>query len=371
MSKYLVVVLSFALALGSLAVGCSQGTAAPTQPPAAPTAAAAAPTKAAEPSKGASPATPTRAAEPTKAAEAPAKKVDFPAAGKSISIIVPFAAGGSTDSATRILAPLLEKELGVPVQVVNKPGATTQVALTELVNSKPDGYTLLMFAIPSSLITYLDPERKAPYTRKDFQPVATAFVDGLGVVVKADSRFQSARDVVDAARANPGGIKVSTAGLMGVNHLGALAWQEAAGVKFAFVHFNSGAEALTAALGGHVDVATATLGNVRSHFKSGTVRVLGIADSQESDLLPGAKTLESQGYKVYASAGYIVTAPAGTPGEITSIIDAAVKKVVALDEYRKRINDIGMEPRYMDAQKAAEYWTDREAWTRNLMPLAR
>jgi tripartite-type tricarboxylate transporter receptor subunit TctC len=349
-----------------LAVGCSQ--AAPT----APTAALAAPTKtAAEPTKAAAPAAaPTAApAQPTAAPAAP--KVNYPEKGKAITLLVPFAAGGSTDLATRVLAPMLEKDLGVPVQVVNKAGATNQVAAQDLVISKPDGYTFLMFAIPTTLITYLDPERQATYGRKDFLPVATAFADGLGIVVKADSPFKTLKDVVDAAKAKPGEVTVSTAGLKGLNHLGALAFEQVAGVKFTYVHFNSGTEAITAALGDHVQVATATLGNVRSQVKSGAVRVLGIMDSQPNDLLPGAPTLDSQGYKVYAAAGYIVTAQKDTPKEIASIMDAAVKKATTSDEFKQKISEIGMSPKYMNAEQAAAYWTEQENWTKPLLALAK
>lgn len=360
--------LAAAIVFGVLLVaGCSQAA-----PAAAPTQAPATPVKAAEPTKAAAaaPTSAPAAAAPT-SAPAAAKTVDYPAKGKAITLLVPFAAGGSTDLATRVMAPLLQNELGVPVEVVDKPGATTQVAAQELVTSKPDGYTYLMFALPTTLITYLDPTRQSTYSRKDFEPVATAFADGLAIVVKADSPFKTVKDVVDAAKANPGKVTVSTAGLKGINHLGMLAFSQVAGVTFSYVHFNSGTEAITAALGDHVQVATATLGNVRSQVKNGTVRVLGIFESQPNDLLPGAPTLESQGYKVYASAAYIVTAPKDTPKEIVSIMDAAVKKAVTSDEFKKKISEIGMSPKYMSADQAAAYWTEQEAWTKPLLALAK
>ncbi len=366
--KHSVIALAAAFVfVGLLMVGCGQAA-----PSAAPTQAPSSPQKAAEPTKAAA-AAPTGAAP---AAAAPtsapaAKAVDYPAKGKTITLLVPFAAGGSTDLATRVLAPLLQKELSVPVEVVDRPGATTQVAAQELISSKPDGYTYLMFAIPTTLVTYLDPERKAAYTRNDFQPVATAFADGLAIVVKADSPFKTVKDVVDAAKANPGKVTVSTAGLKGINHLGMLALSQLAGVTFSYVHFNSGTEAITAALGDHVQVATATLGNVRSQVKNGTVRVLGIFDSQPNDLLPGAPTLESQGYKVYASAAYIVTAPKDTPKPIVSIMESAVKNAVASNEFKQKINEIGMSPKYMSAGQAATYWAEQETWTKPLLALAK
>ena len=339
----------------------------------------AAPTKAPEPTKAAAPAAAptTAAAAPTKApaaqpttAPAPAAKVNFPA-GKPISIVVPFAAGGSTDSATRLLAPLMEKELGAPVAVVNKPGASTQVGAAEIANAKPDGYNLLMFAIPTTLITYLDADRKSGYDRKSFQPIATAFSDGLGIAVAKDSPIKSAKDLADMAKAKPGEVKIGTAGLLGLNHLGMVAWEKQAGLKFAYVHFNSGLEAITAALGGHLDAATGTLGNVQPQFKNGSIRVLGIFDKQQSDLVPGAPTLDSQGYPVYASASYILAAPVGTPMEIVSVLNEAVKKAVTNPEYKTKVNGIGMSPLYMDTAQAANHWEQKEAETKPLLDAAK
>ena len=352
----IVVVLTASLALA----GCTQAVPSTTYtkaPSAAPAATA--------------PAAPAKPVEPTKAPETASKKDDFPQKGKAITIIVPFGAGGANDSATRLLAPMMEKYLEVPVQVVNKAGASTQVAATELVGSKPDGYTLMMFAIPTTLITYLDPERKATYTRKDFTPVAGVFSDRLGIFVKDDSPFKTVKDVVDAAKANPEKIKVGTAGIMSVNHLGAVAWAQEAGIKFAYVHFNSGTEAITAALGGHLDVATATLGNVGPYVKAGTIRGLGVMDSQESPLLPGVKTFDAQGYKINAPAYYFLTAPAGTPKNVIDVISTAVKKAVSSDEYKKRLAEVGGEAKYMDPVEITTFWAERESWTKPLMEEAK
>lgn len=245
------------------------------------------------------------------------------------------------------------------------------MAAAELAKSKPDGCTTMMFAIPTSLITYLDPERKTAYTRKDFAPVAGVFADRLGIVVKSDSPLKMVKDVVDAAKANPEKIKVGTAGILSVNHLGAVAWEQMAGVKFAYVHFNSGTEAITAAVGGHLDVATATLGNVGPHVKAGTIRVLGVMDEQESPLLPGVKTFESQGYKVSAPAFYFLTVPNGTPKEVVDVLSAAAQKAVGSQDHKKNLAEVGGEARYMAPADIATFWAERESWTEPLMEKAK
>jgi tripartite-type tricarboxylate transporter receptor subunit TctC len=266
---------------------------------------------------------------------------------------------------------MMEKEIGTSVQVVNKPGGTNQVAANELIAAKPDGYNLMMVSIPSSLVTYLDPDRKAAYARKDFHPVAGAFADGLGVIVKADSPFKTVKDVVDAAKANPGKVSTSTAGILGLNHLGGVAWEQNAGMRLAYVHFDGGAPQMTALLGGHTDVGLISLGNVRAAFKSGTVRVLGIMDKQENELFPGVPTLESQGYKTYASLMYAATGPAGLQKDVVDVLNAAIKKVATSAEYKTRVNEIGMVPRYLDAEGAAGAWADGEAWAKPLLDIAK
>ena len=96
----------------------------------------------------------------------------FPEPGKPINLIVPFSAGGSVDISARLIAPLLEKQLGTTVQVVNRPGAGSQVGLNAMLRSKPDGYTMAFTLLPLTIVTYLNPQLQATFGRKDFQPLA-------------------------------------------------------------------------------------------------------------------------------------------------------------------------------------------------------
>jgi len=179
----------------------------PTKAPAQATAPAAAPTKpaAAQP-------TAAKPAEPTKPAAAPTKTVDFPAKGRPITILNPWAAGGGNDLTCRLVGAFMEKDLGVPVQVLNKPGASSQVGTTEFVQAKPDGYTILLASMPTASLTYLDAERKAVYTRKDFQPIANLVLETGSIAVKTGSKYDTLKDLFDAAKANPGKIKIGHTG---------------------------------------------------------------------------------------------------------------------------------------------------------------
>lgn len=352
---------------GLLMAGCSQSAPAPTQAPAAPKAAeptkapAAAPTKAAEPAK---------AAEPTKAA-APSKKVDWPEKGKSVSLIVGYAAGGGADIGARLLATPLEKELGAPVQVVNKPGAGTQVSSTFVATAKPDGYTVGYTNFPNAMTIYLDPERQAAYGRKDLQSVAMHLMDPMAIAVKADNPIKDIKGLIDAAKAKPGELKIGTTGKLAIEHLVFLKLQKDAGVKFAFVHFDGAAPANTALMGGHIDAVGMGFSSMLSSAKSGQTRIIASMDKGGDKFLPGTKSLEDQGYKGYfgVSRGWFV--PAGTPKDVVDILANGIKKAMATEEHTSGLDKIGQMAFYLGPDELTKYWIDMEEWVKPLMELAK
>jgi len=297
---------------------------------------------------------------------------DFPQKGKAIQVLVGFAAGGSSDVGARILASGLEKELGTSVLVVNKPGASGQIAYTTLTQAKPDGYTIGNTNFPSSVVTYLDPARKATYTRKSFELLALHVIDPGLIAVKKDSPFKTLKDVVEAAKANPKKIRISTTGFQSDEAFAILQFQKMTGSQLAMVHFSQGiAPAMTAFLGGKIDVFCGNVGDLLSQFKSGEVRILGIMDDETSPFYPGVKTFEEQGYKLYSSSSRGFAAPAGTPKEVVDILSGAIKKVVATDDHKKRMADMGLTIRYLDPSQYTKYWTEYEAMLKELLPLTK
>jgi tripartite-type tricarboxylate transporter receptor subunit TctC len=148
----------------------------------------------------------------------------------------------------------LQQELHSNVQVINRPGAASQVGMTELVRSKPDGMTLGYAVLPAVVTNYLDPRRKAIYTRKSFQPIATHYIATTTLTMRSDSPFKTIKDLIEAARAAPGTITVSDSGLLGTPHLTALLAAQAGHVTFSSVHFPGGPQSVTAVLGGQVQV---------------------------------------------------------------------------------------------------------------------
>jgi tripartite-type tricarboxylate transporter receptor subunit TctC len=305
-------------------------------------------------------------------ASSPAGAADFPQKGKAIQVLVGFAAGGSSDAGARILASGLEKELGTSVLVVNKPGASGQIAYTALTQAPPDGYTIVNTNFPSSVVTYLDPARKATYTRKNFEVLALHVIDPGLIAVKKDSPFKTLKDLVEAARANPKKVRISTTGIQSDEAFGLLQFQRMTSVQLAMVHFSQGiAPAKTAFLGGKIDAFCGNVGDLLPQFKSGEVRILGIMDHEPSPFYPGVKTFEEQGYKLYSASSRGFAAPAGTPKEVVNILSGAIKKAVATEDHKKRMADMGLTIRYLDAAQYNKYWTEYETMLKELLPLTK
>jgi putative tricarboxylic transport membrane protein len=292
---------------------------------------------------------------------------DYPARGKPITLIVPYAAGGVTDVTARLMANGLEKELGASVQVANKPGAASQLALTELARATPDGYTLSYAVLPTVTTHYLDPSRAAVYTRTSFQPIAMHHLTWMMLAVQTDSPYKTLKDLVEAARAKPEGIRISDSGLMAVPHTQVVMLELVAGVRFASVHFNGGAPSVTALLGGHVEALAGSTADSLAHKKSGQFRVLGVAAEQADPTMPDVPTMKSLGYDVVAASAAGILAPAGTPKPVVDKLTRAMKAVIESADHQARMKELGIATYYRDPEGYTRYWIDTETRIRPLL----
>lgn len=290
------------------------------------------------------------------AAATPAQKVEWPEKGKAVTVIVGYPAGGGVDVAARLIGPILEKDLAVPFQVVNRAGAGGQVGLTALATSRPDGYTIGYTINPTTAITYLDAARKAAYSRKSFQPIANQFMQPHAVVVVANSPYKTLKDLIDAAKANPDKITHGTTGLGSAVHMSALQFQKAAGIKLATVHFDGDSPQIAALLGGHINVGIIPVAAILSHARSGQVRIFGIMDRERGENAPDVMTLEAQGYKAYGASVGGISAPAGVPQEMVTTLAEAIKRAVATVQHKTKMGELGYTVRFMDTAQYKAYW---------------
>ncbi len=284
----------------------------------------------------------------------------YPRPGRPITLMVPYAPGGGTDTGARLMAAGMEPILKTSVQVVNRPGAGSEVGLTQLVRARPDGYTLSYLVVPTVVTHYLDPARQAIYTRTSFQPIGRHYVSPAMLAVRSDSPYRTLKDLVDAARARPGAITVSDSGLMGVPNFLTLMLGQAAGVQFTPVHFDGGAPSITALLGSHVEVLAGGTNDASAHKRSGEFRVLGVSDEQPDPTMPEIPTMRSLGYDVIAVSNTGMVAPAGTPPEVVEVLTNAMKTVIDRPEHQEKLRSIALIAAYLDPAGYTKVWIDNE-----------
>lgn len=295
---------------------------------------------------------------------------DFPKKGKTIDLVVAFSSGGAVDTAARLIQPILEKELGTNVEVINKPGAGGQIGYTQLTSAAPDGYTIGATGSPSVVVSPLDPDRGAKYTRDSFQPLGRQVIDPAVIAVQPDSPYQTLKELLDAAKANPKSMTASTTGLQTGEHFAMAQIQETTGAEFAPVHFSEGAsQATTAFLGKHVDILVANVSDVTDLTKQGKARVLGVMTSERSPALPDVPTFKESGYEVEAGTARGYSAPAGLPAEVAEKLEAAIKTAIEDPSVVQKMNDLGLQTSYLSGNEYKQFWAGQEEDFKKVLPL--
>lgn len=338
-----------------------------------------APATTAAPAKATSaPAAPaaTKASEATKPAAAPAATTApaaaaWPEKGRSITMIVPFGAGGSTDIGARLIAPGMEKALGVPVQVMNKPGAGSQTGLTDIAKAKADGYTIGFSNLPNSSLIMADPERKAAFGPKDFQFLGAQVMDPSAIGIPADSPYKTMKDMIDAGKAKPETIKFGSDGPMTDDHLGIFLLEKASGAKFANVGFDGAAANIAALLGNHIDASFGHVGDFVATSKDGKVKVLAVADKERSPYFKDVATLTESGYAVSNSSTRTLVVPAGTPKAAVDALSEAMKTAWDDAEHKKRMEDAGLTLRFLDGPATQAYSDEMDKLAKDLVAQVR
>ncbi|GAA3697852.1 tripartite tricarboxylate transporter substrate binding protein [Arthrobacter ginkgonis] len=295
---------------------------------------------------------------------------DFPRKGKSIELVVAFAPGGAVDTAARLVQPVLERELGTNVEVVNKPGAGGQIGYTTLTSARADGYTIGATGSPSVVVTPLDSTRGAKFTREDFQPLGRQVIDPAVVAVQPDSPYQDLDDLLQAAKDHPDTITATTTGQQGGEHFAIAQIKEATGAALSPVHFSEGAsQASTAFLGRHVEVLVANVSDVTDLVKQGKARVLGVMDSERAAALPDVPTFAEAGHDIVAATARGYSAPAGLPDAVAEKLEAALKTAIEDPQVVAKMGDLGLATSYQPAEEYQAFWAQQESDYKTVLPL--
>lgn len=262
---------------------------------------------------------------------------------KPVRLVLPFPAGGATDTATRVLAEQLSKELGQQFLADNRPGANGAIAAEYVARAAPDGATF--FAATNSPMA-LNPfmiKRLGYDPVKDFVPVARMALVPYVVVVNPEVKAANMKELVALAQAAPGKLSYAAGAATGI--VAGEALKRAAGIDLLQVPYKGNPPALTDVVGGRVTLTFTDVVSGRPHITSGKLRPIAVTTRARTPLMPELPTVEEAGYAPYDLAGWgAVFAPAGTPPEIVAKLSDAIRAALARPEMRARFLALGLDP---------------------------
>jgi len=250
---------------------------------------------------------------------------------KEITIIVPWAAGGGTDLIARFMADLMEKDLGKPVVVVNKPGGGGLVGFKQIAAAPPDGYTLGITTNSQILQKY---SASSYQDWRDMAPIALHNYDPSGFTVKADAPWKNIKEALDFAKANPGKMRVANSGPGAIWHVAAALLGNKTGIQFTHVPYAGANPASVAVAGGHVEATSVSPAEVGTLVRGGKLRILAIASEKRDALFPEVPTFKESGIEFVFGVWRCLVAPKNTPKDIISKLEASAKKAVENPKFK-------------------------------------
>jgi tripartite-type tricarboxylate transporter receptor subunit TctC len=272
-------------------------------------------------------------------------KAKFPE--REIEIMVPWAAGGATDLMVRIFSPVIQKYLGVPILVTNKPGGAAVPGYVEAMTKKADGHYLVAWATPSITVTHM---QKTPYDANSFEPILNVVMAPVWFLAPANSPYNNLKDLVEDAKKRPGMINLGNAGAGGGTHMIALAFESAVGVQFNHVPYSGGAPAVTAAVAGQVDVITCGPPEGVPQLAAGQLKCLGVFSETRLKEFPNYPTAMEFGYDFAMGQWRGLAALKGTDPARIKILHDAFKAAMADPEFIKLAAQSGLLLDYRDTE---------------------
>lgn len=286
---------------------------------------------------------------------------------RPVILVNPYAAGGPADVVARSLARALEKRLGQPVVVENKPGGGASIGTGFVARAKPDGYTLLLGTSAGHVVTPL--MQKTVYDGvKGFAFCSVVAVQPIMLVVNPSRGIRSVPALIARAKAEPGKWSYGSAGVGGATHLGAELFQQVAGVQLNHIPYAGASPAINDVVGGQTDLAMLNLSASLPFIRQGRLVALAYASDKRSPLLPDVPTLAEAGVAgADAATWYSLAAPAGTPAEIVRTLSETVRAVNDDPDYRRVMQEQAIELMALSPQEADAYVAKDQADMRRLL----
>jgi tripartite-type tricarboxylate transporter receptor subunit TctC len=266
----------------------------------------------------------------------------FPA--KPIRIVIPFVAGGPSDTVGRAIGSKFQEYLGQPAVVENRPGANGAIAAEFVAKSDPDGYTILVgsigvFSINAALFKDL---RYHPV--RDFAPITLAVTNPNVLITKLDFAPRSVKELVEFAKKNPGRISYGSSGTGSSDHLTSELFKQMTGTFGVHIPYRGGAAVITDLLGGQIEASFQNLGNVVTNVNAGKIRALAVTGRTRAPQLPDVPTIAESGYPdLIVTSWQAAAAPAKTPREVVARLNEASVRALRSPDIRERLTQIGFD----------------------------
>jgi tripartite-type tricarboxylate transporter receptor subunit TctC len=264
---------------------------------------------------------------------------------KPLKLVVSFAPGGPNDVMARVLAQRLSANLGQPVIVENKPGAGGVIGNDFVAKAPADGHTLLFASGPFVMAPAL--QAKMPYdTLKTFTGITKVAESPMVMMVPADSRFKTAKELIEFARQNPGKLNYGSGGIGSTPHLSTELLGTVTGAKLTHVPYKGGGESIKALMGGsEIDVLIDSITSTGPALASGRVKALAVTQNRRSEKLPDIPTFAELGFDKFAMTHWVgVVAPLNVPAEVLAQLRSEIAKALKSDDVVKRLTDLGAVP---------------------------
>lgn len=286
---------------------------------------------------------------------------------KPITLIVPYAPGGSHDLVARALQTQLEKILGVSVIVENKPGGGTVIGCATVKLAPPNGYVLGTVSPSFSIIKYTIPDGNIKYDQ--FEPIAFVGYSPQGVFTRKDAPWNNLKEFLAYAKANPKKVRCGNGGFGGNFHLAALGIEQAAGVEFTHVPFKGSAPEIPAVMGGHVDVMVSTIADTLHMVKGGTLKVLGLAAPEKNKFAPEAQIFKDLGIDAEYLTYWAYLGPKGMPKDRVKILYEAIKKSMATKDLVDFFDSQGATISMKNPEELGQFWKKQDQLAAKLTKL--
>jgi tripartite-type tricarboxylate transporter receptor subunit TctC len=262
----------------------------------------------------------------------------------TVTVVVPFPAGGTADFLPRIVTDIVSRSWNQPVVIENISGAAGNIGAERVARAKPDGYTLLASA-PGPLAINHHLYKSLPYDPTKFTPITVLGTSPNVLVVSPKITARSVKDLITLAKSNPGKVTYASQGAGSTSHLTASLFESMAGVELVHVPYKGSAPALNDLLGGHVDIMFDNLASSLAQHRAGKLRILAVADQNRAPALPDLPTIAESGLPNFLSVTWFgVVAPPNTPEPLITQINRAIVEALQRPEVRSRFLEQGAEP---------------------------